>query len=467
MAIFSNRLAQGDENLPGLIKRIEPSIVVILAYDGGKRLIGQGSGFFISSKGDVITNYHVLEKAFQAEVRLSDGTTFPIQTILGEDEEGDLIRVWVDIKGKRVQPLTVNEKVPEVGEKVVVMGTPLGLEKTVSDGIVSAVRDIPRFGKILQVTAPISLGSSGSPVINMKGEVIGIVTFYVLAGQNLNFAIPGSRIAVMPERGSKSLAAREERKKKERFASADASYRRGLRFLWMDKCELALPHFLEAVRSDPQRGDAHFQIGYCAEKLGMYEEAARAYQKTGEINPRDDSAFSNLCMVYGKLYRLDEAIDSCRRAIQINPALAEAHNNLAWALYRLERYDEAIDSCLQAIRLAPDFAQAHFNLGNNYSALKKFEKAAESYKQAIRIQFLFAEAHMNLGAAYDQLGRYEEAISSYKRAVLIKPNLAEAHLNLGMTFLKIGDRGSALEEYKILKDLNQEMANRLFHLIYE
>jgi tetratricopeptide (TPR) repeat protein len=65
------------------------------------------------------------------------------------------------------------------------------------------------------------------------------------------------------------------------------------------------------------------------------------------------------------------------------------------------------------------------------------------------------------------MGRYEEAIDSYKRALLLKPLMPEGHLNLGMTYLKLGDKGSAIEEYKILKEVDKEMANRLFNLIYE
>jgi tetratricopeptide (TPR) repeat protein len=72
-----------------------------------------------------------------------------------------------------------------------------------------------------------------------------------------------------------------------------------------------------------------------------------------------------------------------------------------------------------------------------------------------------------LGAAYFHTGRFEEAIVSYKQAIRLKPSLAEAHLNLGMSYLRLGDRGSAIEEYKILRGLNQELANRLFNLIYE
>ncbi len=74
------------------------------------------------------------------------------------------------------------------------VGSPMGLEQTISEGIVSAVREIPNLGKIFQISAPISSGSSGSPVINMKGEVIGVATFQFIKGQNLNFAVSGKYV---------------------------------------------------------------------------------------------------------------------------------------------------------------------------------------------------------------------------------------------------------------------------------
>jgi S1-C subfamily serine protease len=78
----------------------------------------------------------------------------------------------VDTFGNDVYPISIVATSSEVGERVIVIGNPLGLEQTVSDGIVSAVRKIPNFGRIIQITAPISPGSSGSPVVNMQGEVI-------------------------------------------------------------------------------------------------------------------------------------------------------------------------------------------------------------------------------------------------------------------------------------------------------
>ncbi len=465
--IFVVSPAASQENLPGLIKRVEPSIVVIVTYDKDGNMTGQGSGFFIDKEGEVITNSHVLEDTSQAFIKTTDGKEYPIQKVLAEDKEGDLIRVSSDISEEAVQPLPVTTKLPEVGERVIVIGTPLGFDKTVSDGIVSAVREIPGFGKIVQLTAPISPGSSGSPVINMKGEVIGIATFFVVAGQNLNFAIPGERIARLTAGKGESLSEREEARTRDLLASAGKLYTTGLHHVWAEDYEKALAYFVEAIKRNPGHAQAYFQVGYCLAKLGKYKEAIGSYQEAIRINPKDADFHNNLCVAYEMVGRYDEAIESCRRSIRLKSDLAESHNNLGWAYQRLGRYQEAIQSCKEAIRLNPDFALAHYNLGSGYAALKRYEEAIASYKEAIRIKFDHAEAHLDLGAAYFHTSRVEEAIVSYKQAIRLKPSLPEAHLNLGMAYLRLGDRGSAIEEYKTLRGLNQELANKLFDLIYE
>ncbi|MQY71942.1 trypsin-like serine protease, partial [bacterium] len=192
IAVVSSSLAQ--ENLTALIKKVSPSVVLVITYDEEGEELSGGSGFFISEAGDVITNRHVIQGAYHAEVKTADEKVYDVKKILAEDKEGDLIRLSVDIPRDAVHVLGISDSLPEVGERVIVVGNPLGLEQTVSDGIVSAVREIPAFGNIIQITAPISSGSSGSPVVNMKGEVIGVASFQMVEGQNLNFAIPGERV---------------------------------------------------------------------------------------------------------------------------------------------------------------------------------------------------------------------------------------------------------------------------------
>ncbi len=465
--VFTVSPVAGKENLPGLIKRVESSIVMIVTYGKEGSVLGQGSGFFIGEMGDVITNSHVLEGASRGTVRTTDGEEYPIKQVVAEDKEGDIVQVSVDISRKAIKPLPVATKLPEVGERVIVIGTPLGLDQTVSDGIVSAVREIPGFGKIVQLTAPISPGSSGSPVINMKGEVIGIATFFAVAGQNLNFAIPGERVTRLTSGRRETLPEWGEAKTKDWLASAEGLYAMGIHYVWAEDYGKALPYFAETIKRNPEHAQAYFQMGYCLAKLGQYKEAIGPYEQAVRLSPKDADYLNNLCVAYGMVGRYHDATESCRQSIQLKSDLAETHSNLGWFYQKLGRYQEAIQSCKEAIRLKPDLAQAHYNLGNAYSGLKRYTEAIDAYKEAIRIRFDYAEGHLDLGSAYFQTGQFEKAIDSYKRAIQMKPSLAEAHLNLGMAYLRSGDRGSAVEEYKILRGLNQELANKLFNLIYE
>jgi S1-C subfamily serine protease len=216
------------ESLPTLIKQIQPSVVTIIAYDAQGKVLRQGSGFFIAEHDRIITNHHVLEGASHAEVKAREGKGYVVTHVVAEDKDGDLLKVGIQLPDPPMQGLRITRILPEVGERVVVVGSPLGLEQTVTDGIVSAVRDIPRFGKILQITAPISSGSSGSPVVNLRGEVIGVATVQMREGQNLNCAIPGSRVLALKSQKGRTLVEWATGVTQEAVAQAEALLARAL-----------------------------------------------------------------------------------------------------------------------------------------------------------------------------------------------------------------------------------------------
>src|SRR4030095_10420211 len=150
---------------------------------------------------------------------------------------------------------------------------PLGLEGSVTNGIVSAVRDIPTFGRIIQITAPISSGSSGSPVVNMHGQVLGIATLQITGCPSVNTAPPCDRIShlqLSPPMSVSELVAASGRNKR---AKAVQFFRDGLSFLAKDDCQKALVAFEKAVESDNAYADAWAQAGFCNEKLGKHAEA--------------------------------------------------------------------------------------------------------------------------------------------------------------------------------------------------
>lgn len=456
-----------EENLPSIIKRIEPSVVVILTYDKEGKAMGQGSGFFINQDGDVITNRHVIQGAKRVEVKTAGGKVYPVKKVVAEDKEGDLIRVSTDIPVKAVKPLPVSAFVPNVGEKIIVIGSPLGLEQTVSDGIVSAVREIPSFGKIIQITAPISEGSSGSPVVNMKGEVVGVATFLMVKGQNLNFAIPGERVSMLKPGKGQTIAEWEAVRVEEWLASAEGLYFTGLVFASAEDCETALSALEEAIKINPLYAEAYSLIGYCNNHLRRWNEAAEASKNAIRIKPDYIYGYNNLGQVYLNLGKYNEAIEVYQQSIRIKPDDAGGYGGLCFAYSFLGRNREAIEACKQAIRIRSDVPVLYALMGTVYDELSRWNEALEAYKQAIRLDPDDADSHVGMGGAYMRLRRAHEAIDSYKQAIRIKPDHASAHFGLGMAYFILGERGSSLQEYKILKELDEGLANLLFDFIYE
>jgi hypothetical protein len=155
---------------------------------------GLGSGFFVG-ENIIATNYHVIEGATTAYCYVNNSTTkYKIEGYLAADKSVDLILLKVQELNKPTIKFATTTATP--GQKVFVIGSPKGLPATISDGIVSGLRDFEGY-KLIQITAPISPGSSGGPVLNSSGELIGISVGQFSEGQNLNFAIPKSNLELL------------------------------------------------------------------------------------------------------------------------------------------------------------------------------------------------------------------------------------------------------------------------------
>jgi serine protease Do len=151
-----------------------------------------GTGFVVSADGRIATNLHVIAGSADVKVRLADGTEFKVQRVMAVDPQRDLAIIGIDAQNLPTAHLGNSDDVA-AGDKVVAIGNPLGvLDYTVSDGLISSVRQLDEGIKILQISAPISQGSSGGPLFNPYGEVIGIATLISSEGQNLNFGVPSN-----------------------------------------------------------------------------------------------------------------------------------------------------------------------------------------------------------------------------------------------------------------------------------
>jgi len=180
-----------------LVKKARDAVVLIQVYDKDGKKIGEGSGFYVSPLL-VITNCHVLAGGSSATVKGQKGNTEWVSTVKGAlafDQQNDLVLLAVDKRGADFLTLGNSQEV-EVGDQVAVIGSPLGLEGSLSEGIISAKREeVGGKRRFLQITAPISPGSSGSPVLDSSGKVVGIASAELRGGQSLNFAVPAELAA--------------------------------------------------------------------------------------------------------------------------------------------------------------------------------------------------------------------------------------------------------------------------------
>ena len=178
--------------------RATPSVVIVENFNEDGEKAGQGSGYVFSGDGVIITNYHVIRGAKSLTVRVPGQEPYRVDSVLGYEIDHDVAAL--QLTGSSLPALlTETMEEPRVGDRVVAIGAPLGLESTVSEGIVSAVRSVGTM-RIIQTTASISPGSSGGPLLNEYGRVIGLTTATVQDGQSLNFVVSAKHVSELLSR---------------------------------------------------------------------------------------------------------------------------------------------------------------------------------------------------------------------------------------------------------------------------
>ena len=182
---------------------VSPCVVEIHTTDvNGDQWLG--AGFFINDQGLALTNFHVMEGAVNATATVKDGTEYDITGVVDYDRDLDLCLVQVGISGNEYM-LIADEPV-STGQTVYAIGSPRGYTGTLSNGIVSAASRVEDDVDYIQITAPISQGNSGGPLVNEYGEVLGVNTWQRTDGQNLNFAVNISQLDRLSRTGFKALS---------------------------------------------------------------------------------------------------------------------------------------------------------------------------------------------------------------------------------------------------------------------
>lgn len=458
--VFASTVAAQDF-LPELVKRVKPSAVAIETFDARGNVVSRGSGFFIAVD-KVVTNRHVIEKSSRVEIHLINGKKYPVKGVLAIDGEGDLAILQVDVPA--AVPLLIEKTAPQEGESIVVIGNPFGLEGSVSNGIVSAVREIPGYGKIIQITAPISPGSSGSPVVNMRGQVIGVATLQAAEGQSLNFAVPSERIAQLKLGELQTFAALSAETQKNKRAAAQSLYALGLAQISRDDYTKAVAYFDRATEIDPNYAEAWYQAGFCYGMLGKHADALKASRRAAALRPEWAETFVNVGASSFALGQFKDAVEAYRQATRLDPYNPDAQFALGLSLNKLNRTDEEILAYKRAVAQKPDHAGALERLGLAYFKSKRFAEAAQAFEN-LKTYKPEAKTYNYLGESLFELAKTEESVEAFNNAVNLNPDFDKARYNLGRAYLKLGDRDSANIQYEILRSARSDWADRLYVLI--
>ena len=411
--------------------------VILVVEDTNGQALGVGSGFFVQPS-QIATNFHVVEGAARGIARLvGQETEYIVEGFTAVDEKHDLAILQVPDASVRPLPLGNSDKVV-VGDTCYVAGNPMGFsERSFSQGVISRIR-FQGTEKLLQLTAPISSASSGGPVLNNKGEVIGVSVAQIRDGQNLNIAIPSNFLDAMLH-----------------YENGNAKYEQGF-------YQSAVEYYDTSIRLNPYYVLAYIWRSFAKRELGQHAAASQDCYAARKLKSHRRVEI-HLGITKKSERQLAYEISEIDDAIRLTPNNPLAHFWRGFLNNDRAEYAAALADCDAAIQLLPDFALAYDSRATARVGLTQYSDAILDYDAAIRLQPDFAEAYGNRGLAKERLGQHRAAISDYDAFIQLKPDYAIAYVGRGIAKDVLGLRNVALADYEVALRLKPDYAEALVH----
>ena len=456
--LISSTLSFSQKPLKTLVKENEGAVFLVQCFNDKNEMVSTGSGFFIDKSGIAFTNVHVIKNGYKARIKTIGGKYFDIEKIIDYNPSLDIAKIKVkSISGINFPVLKIASVKSEKGDEVFTIGNPDGLESSISTGIISSIRSIPNYGECYQITAPISPGSSGGALFNMKGELIGMTTFGQIDGsrlnQNLNFAVNINNAKYLTQNLNLST---DVAYKKIMYESFIPTY---MKFQLSGDYENAIKVCSDQLRVNPESGlSYHFRattfisvnenslaendfkksliysesnyikewdyigLGKIYRKSGQYSQSKENYMKALEINNQNATTYCNLAVLAADwLGRDNELVEpSYKMALKIDPSSCPfGYKSMAEKLIQQGEYEKAISFLTISIKTEGDKTLSineYYNRGTCYYQLKKYENAIADFKVCISVIPNDLQSYQWLGLSYVKLGRKTDACISFNKA---------------------------------------------------
>ncbi len=396
------------------------SVVLVQATtrDGSAQ---SGSGFFVSEDGLLATSLHVLDGAVSLAV-VAEGTRYENVAVRAFDVEGDL--AVLAIRASTSAVVLGDTEYLEPGERLYAIGNPLGLTGTISEGLLSAWREpgrdesvplptsvalhsLPQI-ELMQFSASISPGSSGGPVFDQFGLVVGVVTGTVGAGAlDLNFAVPIERLHPLVEQDQGlTLPILHEWVDRQREQLADPHLVDARYYFESEAWTEALESLSRALGIHPRSEEALLLHGALLIRTGRFEEAEAAYREATLANPDSAGVWAALgsFLVEHRESRAIEATQALERALEIDPWRADAAFGLGVLFHRQGNFGGAQQMWERAVEIDGEHLSAHLQLGRLFLSLDDVDAAESSFRDALWIDRDSADAHLGLAIVYERNG---------------------------------------------------------------
>ena len=451
-------------NLERQIAEIGKAATVLLVGKAADGTGFTGSGFFVQ-RDLVVTNIHVLSgihgKSYRWNVEsINPPTQYIIKGVMASDPNRDLVILKVEGKGAGVLPLGDSDAV-ELSEEVIAVGTSYRGSKGAKIKIATGpiIRTTTNF---FNIKTPLLPGYSGGPVLNSKGEVIGISVEGGIIRSSGN-AIPSNHLKAL----LKDMPTQEtplERWHEEPLIRAYAYLKQGNAKKEFDSdYKGAIKAYNTAIRLNSDFARAYLQRGLLKSELGDYRRAIADYNAAIQLGRDYSDVFSSRAAAKNELGNHKGAMEDCNIAIRLEPGYAAAYVNRGTAKEALGDRKGAIEDYDEAIRLKPKndiLAFAYLKRADAKSALGENRAAIEDYDQAIRLKptndALAVHAYLKRADAKSALGENKAAIEDYDQVIDLKPTndaLAAAYSKRADAKSALGENKAAIEDYDQVIDL--------------
>jgi Flp pilus assembly protein TadD len=363
------------------------AVAFIAVQDKTGKTVKTGTGFFVAADGKLITNAHVLEDAATAEAKLENGAAYNIVGVLKAAVDKDLVVAKVEAKGLPFLRCSA-APLPAPGMRIIVVGSPLGLEGTVSDGIVSGQRIARRDDEWLQITAAISPGSSGSPVLDSKGDVVAVATFVIAKAQSLNFARPVRYVSELLNQitsTSEVVPLWTITKDPKQVVLNDPEFIKAEEALEKNDAAGALKRLNKLQSKYSEDQSFLLKLGLVYDRLHLLDDAVQAYQHALKIDPTDGIGWTNLALTYVKLGKFPDAKDAADQAVKQSPDFGPAWGVLGYCYQQAGRFSDAADALQKAAKLTPNDPSVWRNLSETYAHLNDRAKSDEAGAKLVEL----------------------------------------------------------------------------------